>query len=335
MSESASGGRLVPNLLGSKAREQLKRGQSFGVSLMLLIVVFVTYALKSSFLGSDNLANVTTNASIIAIAGFGMVLVIATAGLDLSVGSVQALTAIVAAQVAQSTGAVAAVGIALALGAVIGIVNGLVISRFAVPAFIATLGMASIIRGFGLIHVNGGSVIVTNNHFGWLGSGHVLGVPVPALIALLVFGLFALLIHQTRFGRHVIALGGNDSAALSAGIHINWLLVAVYAVSGAMAGLTGALLAAQIRTVDGSLGQGFELTAVAVAVVGGASLAGGRANLTGTLIAALLLSSISASLNILNVQSYYQYLALGLLLIAALSFDSFRRRILLDRRVSA
>jgi ribose/xylose/arabinose/galactoside ABC-type transport system permease subunit len=311
-------------------RRQLANGQSFGIVLMLVIVICVTYALKSSFLGSANIANVATNAAILAIVGFGMTMVIAMAGLDLSVGSVQALTAILAAQVATSTGVVAAVAIAIAVGAAVGMINGLIIARFAVPAFIATLGMASVIRGTSLIHVKGGSVLVTNESFGWLGSGRVLGIPVPVLVALLVFGAFLVLLRHTRFGRHVIAAGGNKSAAVASGLNINRLLLAVYAISGATAGLAGVLLAAQLRTVDGSLGQGFELDVIAVAVVGGASLAGGRANLTGTLIAALLISSIESALNILNVQSYYQYLALGLLLIAALSFDSFRRRLIGD-----
>lgn len=325
-SQASPGGALA------RVRQQLTHGQSFGVVLMLVLVIIVTYSLNSSFLGSDNLANVATNAAIIAIAGFGMTLVIATAGLDLSVGSVQALTAIAAAQVASSTGVVAAVAIALAVGAMIGILNGLVIAKFAVPAFIATLGMASIIRGTALIHVNGGSEVVSNSSFGWLGGGRVLGIPVPVLVALLVFGIFVVVLHHTKFGRHLIAVGGNRPAAVASGLNINRVTVAVYAVCGATAGLAGALLAAQIRTVDGSLGQGFELTAVAVAVIGGASLAGGRANLVGTLLAAVLLSSIASALNILNVQSYYQYLVLGLLLITALSFDSFRRRLIVDSR---
>jgi ribose/xylose/arabinose/galactoside ABC-type transport system permease subunit len=139
-------------------------------------------------------------------------------------------------------------------------------------------------------------------------------------------------LHHTRFGRHVIAVGGNAGAARSSGLHIRRITVAVYALSGATAGLSGALLAAQLQNVDGSLGQGFELNVIAVAVVGGASLAGGRANLSGTAIAAILIATIDSALNVLNVQSYYQYLAIGTLLILALTFDSLRGRITLDPR---
>jgi ribose transport system permease protein len=316
-------------------RARLARVQNFGVLLVLLLVVVTTYALKSPFLGSDNVANVATNAAILAIVGFGMTLVIAMAGLDLSVGSVQAVAAILAAQVASSTGVLAALGVALAIGTAIGVINGVITAKLAVPAFIATLGVASVARGAGLIHVKGASVVVDNDQFAQLGSGSVLGIPVPVIIALGTFALFVGILRHTRFGRHVIAVGGNRQAASNSGLRVDRLTIAVYAISGATAGLAGALLAAQLRNVDGSLGQGFELNVIAVAVIGGASLAGGRANMTGTLLAAILVSSISSALNILNVQSYYQYLAIGLLLIAALAFDSFRGRLTADPRTGS
>jgi ribose/xylose/arabinose/galactoside ABC-type transport system permease subunit len=311
-------------------RSQLGRLQSVGVVVVLILVITITAAIKPQFVGSDNIANVATNASILAIVGFGMTLVIAIAGLDLSVGSVQAVAAILAAEVASSTGVIAAVCVAVAIGAGIGLVNGLITTKFAVPAFIATLGMASVARGFGLIHTNGASVIVNNDHFAQLGSGRILSIPVPVILALGAFALFTGIIHHTAFGRHVIAVGGNRSAATVSGLRIDRLTIAVYVIVGATAGVAGMLLAAQLRNVDGSLGQGFELNVIAVAVIGGASLAGGRANMTGTLLAALLVSSINAALNILNVESYVQYLVIGLLLIVALGFDSLRRRLTAD-----
>lgn len=313
-------------------RSQLTRMQSVGVVVVLALVIIVTAALKPAFVGSDNIANVATSAAILAIVGFGMTLVIAIAGLDLSVGSVQAVTAILAAEVASSTGPLAAVLVALGVGAIVGWANGCIVAKLAVPAFIATLGMASVMRGVGLIHTDGASKIVSSDAFAKLGSGRVLSIPVPVIIAIAVFGVFVLVLRQTRFGRHVVAVGGNRAAAKMSGLPIDRLVIAVYVISGVTAGIAGMLLAAQLRNVDGSLGQGFELNVIAVAVIGGASLSGGRANMTGTLLAAVLVSSINSALNILNVQSYVQYLVIGLLLILALGLDSLKGRLTADPR---
>lgn len=304
---------------------------SLGVLALLLIVIAVTSVIAPSFFTVTNLTNVLITASIMAVTGMGMTLVIAMRGLDLSVGSTEALTACVAASllVAGAAIPVAALG-AVAVGALIGLANGVVISRLRIPAFVATLGMMSIVRGAALLYTNGQSVLISNNpRYALLNTGKVFGViPVPFLVALVVLGIFYLLLRHTPFGRHICAVGGNEQAAVAAGLNVNRLTVVAYALVGVAAALSGIMLSSQLMVVDGTLGVGFELQAIAIAVLGGTSLAGGSANLPGTLLAALLLAAISGALNILKVPPFYQYLALGLLLIFALSLDTFRRAVI-------
>jgi ribose transport system permease protein len=304
---------------------------SLGVLALLVIVIAVTSVVTPSFFTVTNLTNVLITASILAVTGFGMTLVIAMRGLDLSVGSTEALTACVAASllVAGAVIPVAVLG-AVVTGAAIGLINGVVISRLRIPAFVATLGMMSIVRGVALLYTNGQSVLITNNpRYALLNTGKVLGViPVPFLIALAVLAVFYLLLRHTPFGRHICAVGGNEQAAIAAGLNVNRLTVIAYSLVGVAAALSGVMLSSQLMVVDGTLGVGFELQAIAIAVLGGTSMSGGSANLPGTMLAAILLATISGALNILKVPPFYQYLALGLLLIFALALDTFRRAVI-------
>lgn len=304
---------------------------SLGVLALLVIVIAVTSVVTPSFFTVTNLTNVLITASIMAVTGFGMTLVIAMRGLDLSVGSTEALTACVAASLLVAGAAIpAAVLGAVVTGAVIGVINGLVISRLRIPAFVATLGMMSIVRGAALLFTEGQSVLITNNpRYALLNTGKVFGVvPVPFLIALAVLAVFYLLLRHTPFGRHICAVGGNEQAAIAAGLNINRLTVVAYSLVGVAAALSGVMLSSQLLIVDGTLGAGFELQVIAIAVLGGTSMAGGSANLPGTLFGAILLATISGALNILKVPPFYQYLALGLLLIFALALDTFRRAVI-------
>jgi ribose transport system permease protein len=161
-----------------------------------------------------------------------------------------------------------------------------------------------------------------------LNTGKVLGVPVPMLVVLAAFAVLYVLLNHTPFGRHVCAVGGNLKAAKASGLNVGGITIAVFAVVGATAALSGVMLSSQLMIVDGTLGQGFELQVIAICVLGGTSLSGGRGNLVGTLLAALLIATISSALNILKVAAFYQYLYLGLLLILALYIDTVRRAML-------
>lgn len=302
--------------------------QDAAVVLMLVVVVVGSSLADPRFLTVGNLTNVAVNASIIAVIGFGMTIAIAMRGFDLSVGSVQVLTAAVAASVAGPYGVVPAVLAALAVGGLVGLVNGVVISKLQVPAFVATLGMMSVARGIALLYTDGQSIFVRDPSFGYINSVRIVGIPMPLIIALGMLALTYVLLQHTPFGRHVCAVGGNERAALAAGLSVTRLTLAVFTIVGLTAGVSGVMLASQLMVIDGTLGAGLELEVIAIAVLGGTSLFGGRGNLPGTFLAALLLATIRSSLNILNVAAFYQYLAIGVLLLLALSLDTLRRRLL-------
>jgi ribose/xylose/arabinose/galactoside ABC-type transport system permease subunit len=307
-------------------RDRLGRAQNVGVVALLVIVCIITSILKPAFLTPDNLLNIASNAALLSVVSFGMVLVIAVAGLDLSVGSTQAAAALLGAQLGNSAGVLAGLAAGIAAGLLVGLVNGVVTLRLLVPSFIVTLGTMSAVRGFALIDVNGGNVAVRDPGMVWLGNGRLLGIPVLILIAVVLMLIMVGIVRYTAFGRHLVAVGGGEAAALSSGIGVKRVKLAAYVACGGLAGLSGVLLAGQIGTVDGALGQGLELQSIAVAVLGGASLAGGRANLVGAALATLLIAAINASMNLLNIPAFYQYLTTGVLLIAALALDALRRR---------
>jgi ribose/xylose/arabinose/galactoside ABC-type transport system permease subunit len=303
--------------------------ESLGVLALLLIVILVASAIAPNFFTVTNLTNLVITASIMAVTGFGMTFAIAMRGFDLSVGSVQAMTAIIAATLVPIIGIPLAILGALLAGLLIGITNGLVISKLRVPAFVATLGMMGIVRGAALLFTKGQSVlIVGHNEYALLNNGKLLGVPVPLIIALITLAVMYVLLNHTPFGRHTCAVGGNETAAIASGLSVDRITVAVFGLVGVTAALSGVMLSSKLLIVDGTLGAGFELQVIAISVLGGTSLSGGSGNLPGTFFAALLLSAISSALNILKVPAYYQFLALGLLLIFALYLDTLRRGII-------
>lgn len=300
--------------------------ESLGVLALLLIVIGVMSIANPVFLNPNNVTNIVINASIVAVVGLGMTLAVAMGGLDLSVGSNQALTACVAASLLDTTNMPTTIVGTLLLGLIVGAINGVIISRLNVPAFVATLGMMSILRGAVLLYTDGQSVLIMgHDDFASLNTARVLGVPMPFIVALIVLAIFFVLLRQTPFGRHICAIGGNESAARATGLKVDRTKILVYGLVGMSAAMSGIMLAAQLLFVDGTLGAGLELQAIAVTVLGGTSLAGGSGNLPGTLLGALLIAAINSALNILKVPPFYQFMAIGLLLILALALDTGRR----------
>ena len=309
---------------------------SLGVVIILLIVVAVTSFIAPAFFTTTNMINVLITASIMAVTGFGMTLAIAARGLDLSVGSMQALTACVAASILMPAGIPLAVAGALGVGLLLGVINGVLISKLRIPAFVATLGMMSVVRGVALLFTHGQSILITQRReYALLNTGRVLGIPIPLLIALATLLMFYILLRHTPFGRHVCTVGGNEQAAVAAGLKVDRITIITYALVGMTAAISGVMLSSQLMVVDGTLGVGFELQVIAISVLGGTSMAGGNANLPGTFLAAILLATISGALNILKVPPFYQYLALGLLLLFALSLDTLRRSIIAQAATGA
>jgi ribose/xylose/arabinose/galactoside ABC-type transport system permease subunit len=310
----------------SNATRFIQVAESLGVFALLLIVVIGASIMAPGFFTYTNFINTLIAASITAVTGLGMTFAIAMGGFDLSVGSVQVLSAIVAAGLLSVIDPPLAILGALLTGLALGLINGLLISKLRLPAFVVTFGMMSIVRGVALLITQGQSVMITRHpEFGLLNNGKVLGLPVPFIIMTIVFVVLSILLKHTAFGRHACAVGGNRSAAIVSGINIDRTTIAVFGLVGITAAISGVMLSSQLMIVDATLGTGFELQAITVSVLGGTSLSGGHGNLLGTVFAALLLATIASALNILKVISFYQYLALGVLLIFALAIDTARR----------
>jgi ribose/xylose/arabinose/galactoside ABC-type transport system permease subunit len=310
----------------SNATRFIQVAESLGVFALLMIVVIGASIVAPGFFTYTNLTNTLISASITAVTGLGMTFAIAMGGFDLSVGSVQVLTAIVAADLLSVVDPPLAIVGALLAGLTLGLLNGILISKLRLPAFVVTFGMMSIVRGVALLATQGQSVMITrHSEFGLLNNGKILGLPVPLVITIIVFIVLSALLKHTPFGRHACAIGGNRAAAIVSGINVDRTTIAVFGLVGVTAAISGVMLSSQLMIVDATLGTGFELQAITVSVLGGTSLSGGHGNLVGTIFAALLLATIASALNILKVIAVYQYLALGVLLIFALSIDSARR----------
>ena len=299
--------------------------QNAGVAVPFLLVLVAGLAFVPHFASGSNVTNVLVNAAILAIVGYGMTLVIAVRGIDLSVGSSQALAACVAAAAVNAAGPLVGAVVGIAVGAALGLVNGLLVTRLKVPGFVATLSTMSVFRGAVLLFTGGAPIMIASTSFKSAATSSVLGVPVPFLVAVLLTGVAWFALDRMRFGKHVVAVGGAPEAAVDTGISVDRVLLLAYLTAGAAAGVGGVLLASQLGVVNGSIAAGLELQAIAIVVLGGTSMAGGRPRIVGTFIAALLLSMINSGLNLLNVPSFYQYVALGGLLVFALSIDGAQR----------
>lgn len=299
--------------------------QNAGVAVPFVLVLVAGLAVVPHFASASNVTNMLVNSAILVIVGYGMTVVIAVRGIDLSVGSAQALAACVAAATVNAAGPLVGAVVGVAVGATLGLVNGLVVSQLRVPGFVATLSTMSVYRGLVLLFTGGAPIMIASASFKSWATSSLFGVPVPFLVAA-ALGVFAwFVLEHARFGKHVVAVGGNPEAAIDTGIAVNRVVLSAYLIAGACAGLAGVLLASQLGVVNGSVSTGLELQVIAIVVLGGTSLAGGRPRIVGTFIAALLLSMINSGLNLLNVPSFYQYVALGTLLVFALSIDGAQR----------
>jgi ribose/xylose/arabinose/galactoside ABC-type transport system permease subunit len=310
--------------------------KSYSIGVVVLVVGIVLSLLTSRFLSLDNLLNVMTNASLVAIVGLGMTLAIASGNFDLSVGSTAAFAGCISFSLVPSIGVPASIAVGLVAGAVVGFINGLVITELRVPAFIATLGMLTIVRGAALIYTDGKDLyLFGQTGYKVLSGEYLLGIPTPILLAVGIALLLGFIVSQTRFGRHILAIGSNLSAAQRSGIPTSRVLWAIFSIVGATAALSGMIISSQVLTANGRLATGLELSAIAVVVLGGTALSGGQATMVGTLLGALLISMVNNGLNLLNVPIFYQELTVGVLMLSALAVNmnqGFNIRSLLRRQ---
>jgi len=281
---------------------------------------------KPQFISGYNIISILMLVSVYALIGFGESVVILTAGIDLSVGSIIGLSGVVAAVTLGDhmgfTWAVIAAVAGILAGTALGFFNGVLVALLNIPSFVATLGSLSIALGLGYVLSNGLQISITNEPFLNLTGNEYFGVPIPVYVMFVVFFLLWLILAKSKFGRYVYAVGGNIRAAFVAGIPIRTVLLTTYTLSGLLAALAGVLLASQVTAGIASTGSGYELMAIAAPVIGGISLAGGRGSLVGALFGVILLGTIDNGMTILNVSPFYQHIIRGSIIVLAVLLDT-------------
>jgi ribose transport system permease protein len=297
-----------------------------GLLLIMIGISAVLAVLSPFFLTIPNLVNVVLTMSVIGIVSIGMTYVMLSGGIDLSVGSAMALSAVVAATYAKSGSPfVVVVLIGVGIGFLIGLINGLAITKLRVPPLIATLAMLSVARGIQLIYSHGVTVFGLGDAVGWLGRGSLGPIPVPIVLLLLLYVLASFGLSRTAFGRKVYAVGGNERAARIVGIPVERIKISVYILSSILASFGGLILISRLDSAPAIIGTGLELDTIAAVVIGGTSLTGGKGGVWGTLIGVAILALIQNALNLLNVSPYFTQLVQGLVIFTAVAIDMNRR----------
>jgi ribose transport system permease protein len=297
--------------------------KTYGGILAGLIVLVILFSLSSPyFLKINNLVNIILQISIIAICAFGMTFALIIGGIDLSVGSTIALAGTVAALLLQKNiPFLAVILIVVLFGVILGAFNGVLISKANIPAFIVTVATMGIFRGIAYITTNGVPVAIQNESFLALGNGTFLGIQIPILILLILFIVSHILLSKTKFGRRAYISGGNEEAAIYAGIQVARLKIWVYIITSTMAAISGLILASRLYSAQPNAASGYELDAIAAAVLGGTSLSGGSGKIVGTLIGAIIIGIINNGMNLMNVPYFYQLIVKGLVILVAVYVD--------------
>ncbi len=314
----------------NKKMKKLNNNGSFFQNHILLFVILgisiILSLLSSHFLTVSNFINIARQISINFILAAGLTMVIITGGIDLSVGSIVAFSGVIAGMYLNTGGNfLTAILLALLVGTLCGFINGILVSRFKMAPFIATLGMMSMARGLALVLTKGSSITIDNSNYTFFGGGYLFGIPMPVVVAAIIFFVVYLLLNKTRLGRTFFAIGGNEEASRLSGIKVAKKYLIVYSLSGFLAGLASVVLTARLWAAPPIAGQGFELHAIAASVIGGASLMGGTGTILGTLYGAFIIGIIRNGLNLLGVASFWQQFAIGLIIIVAVLFDRIRK----------
>ncbi|CAM3889527.1 ribose ABC transporter permease RbsC [Lederbergia lenta] len=298
--------------------------QKLGPLLGLIILVAIVSILNPSFLEPLNILNLLRQVAINALIAFGMTFVILTGGIDLSVGAILALSsALTAGLIVYGFDPIVAMIIGCILGGLMGMVNGLFITKGKMAPFIATLATMTIFRGLTLVYTDGNPITILGENylFQLFGRGYFLGIPVPAITMIITFAILYIVLHKTPFGRKTYAIGGNEKAAFISGIKVQKVKVMIYGLSGMLAALAGAILTSRLNSAQPTAGTSYELDAIAAVVLGGTSLSGGKGRIFGTLIGALIIGTLNNGLNLLGVSSFYQMVVKGIVILIAVLLD--------------
>lgn len=334
-------GQFVNLASGSNLGRVLLEGRAF-LALLVIIIVFST--LSSNYLTINNLLTMSSQVAIYAVLAIGMLLVILNGGIDLSVGSTLGLSGVVAGFLMQGV-RLKSLGVTLfpavwvvvilccLVGALVGVINGVLVSRFKVAPFVATLGMLYVVRGLALLMTNGltysdlgGRAELGNTGFAWLGFNTIASVPIGVLVMILVAMMGSFVLNRTVFGRWLYASGGNERAAELSGVPVKRVKIWVYVVAGVCSAIAGLILSSELTSAGPTAGTSYELTAIAAVVIGGAVLSGGRGNVRGTLLGAFVIGSLSDGLVIIGVSSYWQTVFTGAVIVLAVLLNSIQYR---------
>lgn len=301
--------------------------KTYGMIIAFVFVCAAIAMLSPVFLTVNNLLNVIRQSSIIGVMAVGVTFVILSGGIDLSVGSVMAVSGMIAAGSLQNgAGVGVAILIALAVGIACGLANGLMVTLAGITPFVVTLGMMSIARGLTLLYSQGYPISGFSDTFRFVGGGYILGIPFPVIIFLVTVVVAWGVLTQTRLGRYTYAIGGNEETVKLSGINSNFYKTMVYVISGATAGIAALILTSRLNSAGPTAGLTYELTVIASVVIGGTSLSGGRGTVWGSLIGALLIAVINNGMNLLGISPYFQELARGVIIILAVYIDRLREQ---------
>ncbi len=298
---------------------------NIGIICVLLIIGVFLSLLSDQFLTSSNLISVMRQISINVYIALGMTLVIILGGIDLSVGAIVALTGTVTVGLIVNTGfpIAAAIAIGLLIGVVCGLISGTMVAKFRLPAFIVTMAMMNIARGAANVYSGGRSTRITDEFFSSIGSGYLFGViPLPVIYMVVLIILFTVVLNKTKFGTYIYAIGGNRESARLSGVPIKKVEIAVFTIIGLLSAFAGLVLASRMYSGQPSVGAGYELDAIAACVLGGVSMSGGKGRISGTIFGAMVIGFISNGLNLMNVNSFWQLVVKGIIIIIAVVIDS-------------
>jgi ribose transport system permease protein len=335
-SEASANAPLVSSKPSSPLRQLLGRDfwGRFGVPIALLLVVIFFTLRSNAFLTENNIINILRQSSIVAIAAIGTTMVLIAGGIDISQGAVMALAGIAAVVGIQTFGLPDGVVlvVALLLAGIVGFVNGFLAERIRIPAFIATLGTALVVRGIAFVYTEGRSIgfgrgeNITGEFIQWIGKGFIGPIPVPVVLMVVLYVSAAIIMRRTTWGMHSYAIGSSERAARVAGLRVQWHRIQVYTLAGVLAGLGGIVLAGRLASASPGLGDGAEFDILTAVVLGGTSIYGGRGNIVRTLIGAVFLTTLTNGLILLNVPTFYQQITVGIVLLGALTLDRLQSK---------
>ena len=313
----------------------IKKSQS--LIALFLLCLFISL-LSDKFMTSANLWNVLRQISVNVCISVGMTLVVLMAGIDLSVGSVLGFTAAVCAGLLKNGipfesmdlfvgfSVLGAILVSILIGMALGLFNGWVITKFSIPPFVATLAMLTIARGFTMLYTEGIPISNLGSEFEFIGSGWILGIPVPVWISLTMVLIVIFLTKKTTFGRYIYAIGGNEKAAFLSGININKIKLAVYGIAGMMAAVGGVLVTSRLNSAQPNAGMSYELDSIAAVVIGGTSLSGGIGTVAGTVIGAIIIGVLNNGLVLLDVSPFWQQVVKGFVILLAVIIDKMNQK---------